>query len=142
VECSNVAAVCCCAGLMIKRTQRAALERRGWGASGAGLLWLNEAAPSLRSNIPQTALVATLDTYDLFRFPISYFQCYFDPTPTKSALFSGNLSIFCHRCKSYIQISYMLQCHFDPTKSGLFLAICQFSVIFRCIRKINSIRLR
>jgi hypothetical protein len=37
---------------------------------GAGLLWLNEAAPSLRSNIPQTALVATLDTYHLFRFPI------------------------------------------------------------------------
>jgi hypothetical protein len=31
----------------------------------AGLLWLNEAAPSPRSNIPQTALVATLDTYDL-----------------------------------------------------------------------------
>jgi hypothetical protein len=31
---------------------------------GAGLLGLNEAAPSLRSNIPQTALVATLDTYD------------------------------------------------------------------------------
>jgi hypothetical protein len=29
VECSNVAAVCCCAGLMIERTQRAALERRG-----------------------------------------------------------------------------------------------------------------
>jgi hypothetical protein len=32
----------------------------GWGR--AGLLWLNEAAPSLRSNIPQTALVETLDT--------------------------------------------------------------------------------
>jgi hypothetical protein len=29
-----------------------------------GLFWLNGAAPSLRSNIPQTALVATLDTYD------------------------------------------------------------------------------
>jgi hypothetical protein len=55
-----------CAALMIERTQRAALDReRGWGASGAGLLWLNEAAPSLRSNISQTALVATLDTYDL-----------------------------------------------------------------------------
>jgi hypothetical protein len=26
VECSNVAALCCCAGLMIERTQRAALE--------------------------------------------------------------------------------------------------------------------
>jgi hypothetical protein len=61
---SLVAAVCCCAALMIERTQRAPLERRGWGASGAGLLWLNEAAPSLRSNITQTALVATLDTYD------------------------------------------------------------------------------
>jgi hypothetical protein len=35
-------------------------------ASGAGLLRLNEAAPSLRSNIPQTALVATLDTYYFF----------------------------------------------------------------------------
>jgi hypothetical protein len=35
------------------------------------LLWLIEDAPSLRSNIPQTALVATLDTYDLFRFPIA-----------------------------------------------------------------------
>jgi hypothetical protein len=31
----------------------------------AGLIWLNEAAPSLRSNIPQIALVATLDTYDV-----------------------------------------------------------------------------
>jgi hypothetical protein len=49
---------------MLERTQRAALERRDWGASGAGLLWLNEAAPSLRSNIPQTALVEALDTYD------------------------------------------------------------------------------
>jgi hypothetical protein len=39
-------------------------------ASGADLLWLNEAVASLRSNIPQTELVATLDTYDLFRFPI------------------------------------------------------------------------
>jgi hypothetical protein len=28
VECSNVAAVYCCAGLMNERTQRAALERR------------------------------------------------------------------------------------------------------------------
>jgi hypothetical protein len=33
-------------------------------------------------------------------------HCHFDPT--KSALFCGNLSIFCHRCKSHIQISYML----------------------------------
>jgi hypothetical protein len=49
-----------CAALMIERTQRAALE----SVNGAGLLWLNEAAPSLRSNISQTALVATLDTYD------------------------------------------------------------------------------
>jgi UDP-3-O-[3-hydroxymyristoyl] glucosamine N-acyltransferase len=31
---------------------------------GAGVLWLNKSAPSLRSNIPQTALVATLDNYD------------------------------------------------------------------------------
>jgi hypothetical protein len=50
-----------------REVKLAALERRGWGASGAGLLWLNEAAPSLCSNIPQTAVVATLDTYDLFR---------------------------------------------------------------------------
>jgi hypothetical protein len=40
VECSNVAAVH--AALMIERTQRPALESVG----GAGLLWLNEAAPS------------------------------------------------------------------------------------------------
>jgi hypothetical protein len=33
VECSNVAAVC-------------SSHDRGWGASGTGLLWLNEAAPS------------------------------------------------------------------------------------------------
>jgi hypothetical protein len=30
-ECSNVAAVCCCAGIMIERTQHAVLERHGWG---------------------------------------------------------------------------------------------------------------
>jgi hypothetical protein len=69
------AAVCCCAALMIERTQRAALERRGWGASGAGLLWVNEAAPSLRSNIPQTALVATLDTYDFYYLLFYLFYC-------------------------------------------------------------------
>jgi hypothetical protein len=39
-----VAAVWFCAALMIERT---ALERRGCGASGAGLLWLNEAAMPL-----------------------------------------------------------------------------------------------
>jgi hypothetical protein len=41
-----------------------------------GLLWLlyridtlvKRAAPSLRSNIPQTALVAALDTYNLYRY--------------------------------------------------------------------------
>jgi hypothetical protein len=59
----RTAAVCCCAGLMIDWTQCAAIERRGWGASGAGLLWLNEAAPSLRSNIP---LVATLVQFQLY----------------------------------------------------------------------------
>jgi hypothetical protein len=36
-------------------------QERGWLGR---LLWFNEAASSLRSNIPQTALVATLDTYD------------------------------------------------------------------------------
>jgi hypothetical protein len=55
---------------------------------GVGLLWLNEAAPALRSNIPQTALVATLDTYDLFRFPTCCSACCsVILTPTKSGTF-------------------------------------------------------
>jgi hypothetical protein len=77
-----VAAVCCCAALMIERTQRAALKRRGWGESGAGLLLLNEAAPSLRSNIPQTALVATLDTYDFTKYILKILHDSPVPQPT------------------------------------------------------------
>jgi hypothetical protein len=51
-----------CAALMIESTQSPALEIEG----EAGLLWLNVAAPSLGLNIPQTALVATLDTHYFF----------------------------------------------------------------------------
>jgi hypothetical protein len=34
------------------------------------MVQLHEATPSQRSNIPQTALVATLDTYDFFKLNI------------------------------------------------------------------------
>jgi hypothetical protein len=68
-----------------------------------------------------------------------YAACHFDPT--KSALFCGNMSIFSHRCKSHIQISYMLRVILTPPNLHFFVAIYQFSVISRCIRKIiNSLR--
>jgi hypothetical protein len=51
VECSNVGKYTCSSHYREDTTRRE-----------AGLLWLNEAAPSLRSNIPQTAFVATLVT--------------------------------------------------------------------------------
>jgi hypothetical protein len=37
-----------------------------------------------------------IDARVIFIFPICCMQCHFDPT--KSALFCGNLAIFCHRC--------------------------------------------
>jgi hypothetical protein len=96
---------------MIVRTQRAALERRGLGASGDGVLWLNEAAPSLHSNIPQTALVATLDTYDLFRLSIC---CSVILTPP-------NLHFFVAICQLSVKDARVIfRCHFE---------ICLFSVI-------------
>jgi hypothetical protein len=48
--------------LIIERMQAAAACSSLGARVGPELLWLNEG--SLRSNIPQTALVTTLDTYD------------------------------------------------------------------------------
>jgi hypothetical protein len=75
--------------------QRAVLERHGWGGSGAGSLWLNEAAPSLRrSNIPlQTALVATLDTYDFRLYVLCVHLGFYSrshPIPSVSKCIAGS----------------------------------------------------
>jgi hypothetical protein len=76
-----------CAALMIEKT---VLESVWWG-------WVILACPLLRSNIPRTALVATLDTYDL----VVYKNCF----PTESILSTGfqiwlpnekKRPLFCH----------------------------------------------
>jgi hypothetical protein len=63
----------------------------------------------LRSNIPQTALVATLDTYDLIIFPVMFMFIYYHST-TNLSTFSGKFCFFKYshiakkksqKCESY-----------------------------------------
>jgi hypothetical protein len=65
-------------------------------------------------SIMRAAQQHTAATRVILRFPIC---CSIILTPPNVNFF---VAIFCHICKSHIQISYMLQCHFDPTKFALF----------------------